>query len=88
MTSFHPREGADLPFFVVGYRDLAVNLLAPKGDDPAPIGTHLDGETWTTHTTRNSGFSGAEPLALAEDARGRWWIGTRTAGVEIYQAEH
>jgi hypothetical protein len=45
------------------------------------------GEAWKLYTPRNSGFSGAEPLAFAQDARGRWWIGTRTAGVDIYQAE-
>jgi hypothetical protein len=44
-----------------------------------------DGNKWTTYTPRNSGFSGAEPLTIAQDGERRVWIGTRTGGVDIYQ---
>ena len=57
---------------------------------PAEVGGALvefDGEQWKAYNNRNSGFSGAEPLVIARDVQGRWWIGTRTAGVDIYQAE-
>jgi len=68
VTSCRPREAADLPSFVVGHRELAVNLLAPKGAERAPIGAYLDGQAQTTYTTRNSSFTGAEAFAFAEDA--------------------
>jgi ligand-binding sensor domain-containing protein len=29
----------------------------------------------------------AEPLAIAQDGQGRWWIGTRTSGIDIYQVD-
>ena len=57
---------------------------------PTEVGgvlAEFDGEAWKAYTPRNSGFSGAEPLAIARDAEGRWWIGTRTAGVDIYQPD-
>jgi hypothetical protein len=41
---------------------------------------------WRHYATRNSGFSAAEPLIIVQDQGGRWWIGTRTAGIDIYQA--
>jgi ligand-binding sensor domain-containing protein len=41
---------------------------------------------WRLYATRNSGFSAAEPLTIVQDQEGRWWIGTRTTGVDIYQA--
>ncbi len=50
-------------------------------DDP----TEDEGE-WRLYATRNSGFSAAEPLIIVQDREGRWWIGTRTTGVDIYQA--
>ena len=50
--------------------------------------TVFDGESWTTYTPRNAGYSGAEPLAMGLDGLGRLWIGTRTAGVDVYQLPH
>ena len=44
----------------------------------------FDSQTWQVYTPHNSGYSGAEPLALAADAQGRVWMGTRTAGVDIF----
>ena len=43
-----------------------------------------DGDKWTTYTPRNSGFSGAEPLTIAQDRDRRVWIGTRTGGVDMF----
>ena len=45
----------------------------------------LEGETWRSYGQHNSGFSGAEPLSIAIDERGRRWIGTRTEGINLYQ---
>ncbi|MDE3088462.1 MAG: hypothetical protein KGJ80_03625 [Chloroflexota bacterium] len=45
----------------------------------------FNGTTWKAYTARNSGYSGAEPLAFARDRKGRLWIGTRTRGVDLFQ---
>jgi ligand-binding sensor domain-containing protein len=50
-------------------------------DDP----TQDEGK-WRLHAPRNSGFSAAEPLIIVQDQGGRWWIGTRTTGIDIYQS--
>jgi ligand-binding sensor domain-containing protein len=47
--------------------------------------SEFDGQQWRDFNRRNSGYSEAEPLTMAPDADGRWWIGTRTAGLEIYR---
>ncbi|WP_298820239.1 transcriptional regulator [Chloroflexus sp.] len=44
-----------------------------------------DGQTWRNFLPRDSGFPGAEPLALAVDHRRVLWIGTRANGVVTYQ---
>ncbi len=44
-----------------------------------------DGQRWRNFLPRDSGFTGAEPLALAVDHRQMLWIGTRTDGVLLYQ---
>jgi ligand-binding sensor domain-containing protein len=44
-----------------------------------------DGQTWHHYLPRNSGFTGAEPLALAIDQSNVLWIGTRADGVLTYQ---
>ena len=36
---------------------------------------------------RQLGYSGAEPLTIAEDAEGKLWIGTQTAGIDILRLE-
>jgi hypothetical protein len=45
----------------------------------------FNGETWRVLNSRNSGFPEVEALTLAIDPTGRRWLGTRTAGVIIYQ---
>lgn len=58
--------------------------------NPTEVGgilVRFDEQHWESLTPHNSGFSGAEPLAFALDAEKRLWIGTRTEGVEIYQAK-
>ncbi|NNJ12025.1 transcriptional regulator [Chloroflexales bacterium ZM16-3] len=47
--------------------------------------TRYDGDSWQTYLPRNSGFRGAEPLAICTDARGRLWVATRSDGVFLYQ---
>lgn len=47
-----------------------------------------DGSSWRHYTESNSGFSGAEPLALALGAQGQLWAGTQSAGVDIFRMEH
>ncbi|MEJ5345431.1 MAG: transcriptional regulator [Chloroflexus sp.] len=44
-----------------------------------------DGREWHSYLPRNSGFTGAEPLALAVDHSNLLWIGTRTDGILTYQ---
>jgi hypothetical protein len=44
-------------------------------------------DAWRSYTSRNSGFSGAEPISLAFDSFGRLWIGNRTSGIDIFQYE-
>ena len=57
-------------------------IHVPNG--PGGVVATFDGKSWDTYAPRTSGFSGSEPLAISVDAGGRIWIGTRTAGVEIY----
>ncbi len=45
----------------------------------------FDGRSWRNFLPRDSGFPGAEPLALAVDTRRVLWIGTRADGVITYQ---
>jgi hypothetical protein len=55
---------------------------------PAEAGgvlVHYDLTTWNTYTPSHSGFPGAEPIAFALDGQGLLLIGTRTAGLVIYQ---
>jgi hypothetical protein len=48
--------------------------------------SRFDGKTWQTYTASNSGYSGAEATSLARgDGRGRLWIGTQTASVDVFQ---
>jgi streptogramin lyase len=44
-------------------------------------------ESWRVYNSSNSGYSGAEPIALAVDEAGRVWVGTRTSGIDIYQID-
>jgi len=57
---------------------------------PSAVGgilARFDGKRWHTYSPGRTGYSGAEGLAIAEDAEGRVWIGTRTAGVDVYNTE-
>lgn len=45
----------------------------------------LENEQWRIYLPRNSGFPGAEPLAITLDPTNRLWIGTRSNGVVLYQ---
>jgi hypothetical protein len=45
----------------------------------------LENDQWQLYLPRNSGFPGAEPLAIVRDATQRLWIGTRSDGVVLYQ---
>ena len=56
-------------------------------NNPGGVLSAFDGNTWTTYTPRNAGFSGSEPLALALDREQRLWIGTRTAGIDIFRQQ-
>ncbi len=47
--------------------------------------TSYDGKAWQTYLPRNSGFRGAEPLAISMDTGGRLWVATRSDGVFLYQ---
>jgi hypothetical protein len=88
---FYRTANSDIPYNTVqALAEVAPGVLWVGAAPPAEVGgvlAEFDGEAWTTYTPRNSGFSGAEPLAFARDAQGRWWIGTRTAGVDIYRPD-
>jgi hypothetical protein len=88
---FYRTSTAEIPFNTVqSLAEVEPGVLWVGVAPPAEVGgvlAEFDGQAWKTYTPRNSGFSGAEPLAMAQDGEGRWWIGTRTAGVDIYQAE-
>jgi hypothetical protein len=43
-------------------------------------------DAWKLYTRTDSGYSEAEPMVIAQDGEGRWWIGTRTAGVDIHRS--
>lgn len=49
----------------------------------------LDGseDAWKLYTRTDSGYSESEPLAIVQDSEGRWWIGTRTAGIDIFRSK-
>jgi ligand-binding sensor domain-containing protein len=55
--------------------------------EPGGMMASYDGTTWKSYHPLNSGFTGAEPLALAKDQSGRLWIGTNLSGVIIYQPQ-
>jgi hypothetical protein len=93
-------NGTAWQFFTTGNSDIPYNTVTAIAEvepgvlwvgtaAPAEAGgvlAEFDGERWRIYSSRNSGFSGAEPLTMAQDAQGRWWIGTRTAGAYLYQA--
>lgn len=86
---FYRTSDSDIPFnTVTAIAEVGPGVLWVGTARPAEVGGDLaefDGQTWKVYD-RASGFSGAEPLAIAQDSEGRWWIATRTAGVDIYHA--
>ena len=88
---FYRTSNADIPFNTVqSLAEVEPGVLWVGVAPPTEVGgllAEFDGQTWKVYTPNNSGFSGAEPLAIAQDVEGRWWIATRTAGVDIYQPE-
>ena len=46
----------------------------------------FDGTTWKPFLYSNSGYSGSEPLTIVKSADEQIWIGTRTSGIDLYQA--
>jgi ligand-binding sensor domain-containing protein len=45
---------------------------------------YWDGSTWQTFNTSNSKIAENTVLALAQDGKGRIWMGTQTQGVSVY----
>jgi Two component regulator propeller len=54
-------------------------------DRPGGLITRFDGKNWQTYQPYYTGYSGAETVSIAQDALGRLWFGTLTAGIDIYQ---
>ena len=44
-----------------------------------------DGSNWHIYHKNLSGYSGAETVTIAKDETGRYWFGTRTDGIDIYE---
>ncbi len=88
--TFYRTSNSDIPFNTVNViAEVKPGVMWVGVARPAEVGgvlAEFDGQTWQVYESW-SGFSGAEPMAMAQDAEGRWWVGTRTAGVDIYRAE-
>jgi hypothetical protein len=86
---FYTTGNSEIPFnTVTALAEVEPGLLWVGTAAPAEAGgmlSEFDGQQWRDFNRRNSGYSEAEPLTMAPDADGRWWIGTRTAGLEIYR---
>jgi len=86
---FYRTSNSDIPFNTVSaIAEVRPGVLWVGTARPAEVGGEMaefDGQAWKVYD-RASGFSGAEALAIVQDSEGRWWIGTRTAGVDIYHA--
>jgi hypothetical protein len=86
---FYRTGNSDIPYNTVNtIAEVRPGVLWIGTSAPASVGGALaefDGQVWKAYTTDNSGFSDAEPMVMARDGQQRWWIGTRTAGVDIYQ---
>jgi ligand-binding sensor domain-containing protein len=48
----------------------------------------LAGSSWRVYQPSLSGYSGAETVTIAKDSTGRYWFGTRTHGIDLYQPRH
>ncbi len=47
-----------------------------------------DGTTWNIYKQGLSGYSGSETVAMAKDSTGRYWFGTRTGGIDLFEPKH
>jgi ligand-binding sensor domain-containing protein len=86
---FYRTSNSDIPFNTVSaIAEVRPGVLWVGTARPTEVGGEMaeyDSQIWKVYD-RASGFSGAEALAIVQDSEGRWWIGTRTAGVDIYHA--
>jgi len=87
---FYTTGNSEIPFnTVTALAEVEPGVLWVGTAAPAETGgmlSEFDGQQWTDYNRRNSGYSEAEPLTMTQDTDGRWWIGTRTVGVELYQS--
>ncbi|MBN1139462.1 MAG: transcriptional regulator [Anaerolineae bacterium] len=85
---FYRTGNSDIPFNTVNtVAEVRPGILWVGVARPAEVGGELvefDGQTWKVYDNW-SGFSGAEPTTISQDTEGRWWVGTRSAGVDIYR---
>jgi hypothetical protein len=47
-----------------------------------------DGTTWRIYKQGLSGYSGGETVSIAKDSTGRYWFGTRTGGIDLFEPKH
>jgi hypothetical protein len=62
------------------------NVIWAGASKPTSVGgapVSFDGKNWHAYLPENSGVSDAEPLVIVNND-GQVWIGTRTAGIDIY----
>jgi hypothetical protein len=88
---FYRTRNSDIPFNTVRtIAEIEPGVLWVGSAPSEAAGGALaefDGKVWTTLDERNSGFSGAEPLTITQDASGNWWVGSRLLGIDIYQPQ-
>jgi ligand-binding sensor domain-containing protein len=89
---FFRTGNSEIPFnWVNAIEEVEPGLLWLGIARPAEVGgllVEFDGDSWTTVDSRNSGFSGGEPLVIASYHGGQRWVGTRTKGIDIYLSPH
>ena len=82
-------SNSDLPYSLVqDVEELPAGVFWIATSLPNEAGgvvSRVVGEEWQVYKPIFSGYKGAETVAIAQDAAGRMWFGTRTAGIYIFE---
>jgi ligand-binding sensor domain-containing protein len=89
--SYYRPSNSDLPYSMVQdveEFDAGVFWIATsRPNEAGGLVSRLSGEEWQDYRPIFSGYSGAETMAIARDASGRIWFGTRTDGINIFEED-